>query len=223
MQEVSLLSEGELMKRAEEIILNKSREMGLEEYNDVELQGVEIEFEEIDSTRKRSCDSIIDYEGVLNVRLRDTDLNSGVKLCLASSASRMEARPEFASYREFLMHDFFIPWLYPLIVFLISFYLVAFAPSEPLSSLVLGPLFFTVMVLPTSFWRLRKGHEWEQIRIESVRRRLEPLSLFSSTEEIEDYARLVCRAPTSHAAISFIMYCVNLLFLIIFIAIGLQI
>ncbi len=217
------LIDGELKKTAEEIVLNKSREMGLEEFEDVELQGVEIEFEEVDSIRARSCDSIIDAEGILKVRLRDIDLDSGVKLCLASSASQIEARPEFTSYREFLMHDFFIPFLYPLIVLVISFYLVAFAPSEPLNSFVLSPLFFTVMVLPTSFWRMQQGHEWEQIRIESVRRRLEPLSLFSSTEEIADYAQLVCRASASHAAISFIMYCVNLPFLIIYIAIGLQI
>jgi hypothetical protein len=222
MQVVPLLSEGDLMKRAEEIVLNKSREIGLEEYKDVELQGVEIEFEEVDSIRKRSCDSIIDYEGVLKVRLKDTDLDSGVKLCLASSASRMEARPEFASYREYLMHDFFIPFLYPLIVLVISIYLVAFAPSE-LNSMILGPVFFSVMVLPTSFWRMRQGHEWEQIRIENVRHRLEPLALFSSTEEITDYARLVCRAPTSHVAVSFVMFCVNLPFLIILIAMSLQI
>ena len=216
------LSDGKLMKRAEEVVLNKSREIGLEEYEDVELQGVEIEFEEVDSTRKRSYDSIIDYEGILNVRLRDTDLDSGVKLCLASSVSRMEARPEFASYREYLMHDFFIPFLYPLIILVISIYLLAFAPSG-LNSMVLGPFFFTVMVLPTSFWRLRQGHEWEQIRIENVRHRLESLALFSSTEEIADYAQLVCRAPTSHAAISFVMYFTNLPFLIILIAMSLQV
>jgi len=216
------LSDGELRKRAEEIVLNKSREMGLEQYEEVELQGVEIEFEEVDSIRKRSCDSIINVEGVLKVRLRDTDLDSGVKLCIASSASRMETRPEFTSYREFLMHDFFIPFLYPLLVLVISIYLAAFAPSE-LNSMVLSPLFFTVMVLPTSFWRMRQGREWEQIRIENVRYRLDPLSLFSSTEEIVDYARLVYRTPTSHAAVSFVMFCANLPFLIISIAMSLQV
>ncbi|MHA2064628.1 MAG: hypothetical protein ACXABY_09670 [Candidatus Thorarchaeota archaeon] len=216
------LFDGEIKKTTEEVVLNKSRELGLEEYEDVELQGVEIDFEEVDSIRERSCESIIDVEGVLKVRLRDTDLDSGVKLCLASSASQIEARPEFTSYREFLMHDFFIPFLYPLIVLVISIYVVAFAPSE-LNLLILGPFFFTVMVLPTSFWRLRQGHKWEQIRIENVRHRLESLALFSSTEEIADYARLVCRAPTSHVAISFIMYCVNLPFLIILIAMSLQV
>jgi hypothetical protein len=219
---VTPLFDGEIKKTTEEVVLNKSRELGLEEYEDVELQGVEIDFEEVDSIRERSCESIIDVEGVLKVRLRDTDLDSGVKLCLASSASQIEARPEFTSYREFLMHDFFIPFLYPLIVLVISIYVVAFAPSE-LNLLILGPFFFTVMVLPTSFWRLRQGHKWEQIRIENVRHRLESLALFSSTEEIADYARLVCRAPTSHVAISFIMYCVNLPFLIILIAMSLQV
>ena len=217
---MTALSDGELKRTAEEIVLNKSREMGLEEYEDTRLQGVEIDFEEVDSTRKRSCDYFIDAEGILKIRLRDTDLDSGVKLCLASSASQIEARSGFASYREYFMHDFFYPWLYPLIVLVISIYLVAFAPSG-LDSLVLGPLFFSVMVLPTSFWRMRQENELKQIRIENVRHRLEPLALFSSTEEIADYARLVCRTSTTHSASSFFMYCVNLPFLVFLIAMGL--
>jgi len=217
MQELTPLLDWELKKAAEEMVLSKHREMALE-YEGVELQGVEIDFEEADSIRERSCYSIIDAEGVLKVRLRDTNLDSGVKLCLASSASQIDARSKFASDREFFMYDFFIPWLYPLLVLLISIYLVAFAPSESMNSMVIGPLFFTVMVLPTSFWKLRQGQEREQIRIENVGHRLESLALFSSTEEIVDYARLVCRAPISHTAISFVMYCVNLPFLIIMIA-----
>ncbi|MFW9862900.1 MAG: hypothetical protein ACFFEX_17080 [Candidatus Thorarchaeota archaeon] len=217
---MTALSDGELKIASEEMVLNKSREMGLEEYKDIKLQGVEIEFEEVDSLRKRSCDYFIDAEGILKIRLRDTDLDSGVKLCLASSASQIEARSGFASYREYFMHDFFYPWLYPLIVLVISIYLVAFAPSG-LDSSVLGPLFFSVMVLPTSFWRMRQENELKQIRIENVRHRLEPLALFSSTEEIADYARLVCRTPTTHPASSFFMYCVNLPFLVFLIAMGL--
>ncbi|MFW9913924.1 MAG: hypothetical protein ACFFEU_15700 [Candidatus Thorarchaeota archaeon] len=205
---------------AEEVVLNKSREMGLEEYEDVELQGVEIDFEEIDSTRKRSCDYFTDAKGILKIRLQDTDLDSGVKFCLASSASQIEARSGFASYREYFMHDFFYPWLYPLLVLVVSIYLVAFAPSG-LDSLVFGPLFFSVMVLPISFWRMRQENELKQIRIENVRHRLEPLALFSSTEEIADYAKLVCRIPATQSAISFFMYCVNLPFLVLLIAMGL--
>jgi hypothetical protein len=214
------LPDGESKKVAEEVILNKSCEMGLEEYEDLKLQGVEIDFEEVDSTRKRSCGYFIDAEGVLKIRLWDTDLDSGVKLCLASSASQIEARSGFASYREYFMQHFFYPWLRPLLVLVISFYLVAFAPSG-LDSLVLGPLFFSVMVLPISFWRMRQENDLKQIRIENVRHRLEPLALFSSTEEIADYAKLVCRIPTTHSAISFIMYCVNLPFLVFLIAMGL--
>jgi hypothetical protein len=76
-------------KRAEELVLTKSREIGLEEYEGVVIQAVEIEFEEVSSPRRRIWHPIIDDQGVLKIRLRDKKWSSIRRLNLIVHSSSM--------------------------------------------------------------------------------------------------------------------------------------
>ncbi|MHA2212285.1 MAG: hypothetical protein ACW992_03880 [Candidatus Thorarchaeota archaeon] len=202
-------------KRAEELVLTKSREIGLEEYEGVVIQAVEIEFEEVSSPRRRIWHPIIDDQGVLKIRLRDTDLNSGVKLYFATTAKEMEFDKEIESYRSFFIYDFFIPIMYPLIILVLSLFLLYWFDSLGLLyTITVGPVLFTVMVLPASVWGMRQRNERERLTVENIRYRLELTSFFSSMNEVVEYALLVTKGPAFQAVFDLIMYLVNLPFLI---------
>ena len=204
------LPDSKQKKRVEELVLKKSRDIGFEEYEGVVIQSVEIKFEEVNSPRKRMCDHIIDDEGVLRIRLRDADLNSGVKFYLATTAKDMEFE-----FRSFFIYEFFIPIMYPLIILVLSLFLLwQFDSLGLLYTVTVGPVLFTVMVLPSSVWGMRQRNEREQLTVENIRYRLELTSVFSSMNEVVEYARLVTKGPAFHSVLDFIMYLVNLPFLI---------
>jgi len=205
----------EKKRQAEELILERSHELYAEGYSDVVLQRVEIEFEETDSSRQRMCSSSIDDDGFLKIKLRDTDLLSGMKLYIARTEHDIEKENELESYREVFILDFFIPFLYPLIVLVAALYFVfLLSPFGVLYTIALTTFFFSVMVLPMSVWRRWHRFEREQDRIDAISHRLELTSLFSSRDEVTEYAKLVCKEPAFEALYDFIMYLVNLPFLV---------
>ena len=203
------------IRQAEKLILEKSPGLYAEEYSNVVIERVEIEFEETDSSRRRACSSSIDDNGFLKIRLRDTDLLSGVKLYFAKTASDIESEKQLESFREILILDFFIPFLYPLIILVADLYFVfLLSRFGILYTITLSTFFFSVMVLPVSVWRRRHRFERERNRINAVSYQLELISLFSNKEETQDYAKLVCKEPAFETLFDFVMYLVNLPFLI---------
>lgn len=212
---MSLNHSADEIRRAEKLILEKSPGLYTEEYSNVVLERVEIKFEETDSSRRRTCSSSIDDNGLLKIRLRDTDLLSGVKLYFAKTVNHIEREKELESFREIIILDFFIPFLYPLIILIAALYFVfLLSPFGTLYTITLSCFFFSVMVLPVSVWRRRHRFEREQNRMNAVSYRLELISLFSNKEETQDYAKLVCKEPAFETLYDFVMYLVNLPFLI---------
>ncbi len=195
--------------QAETLILKESRVIGLEKHEGLTLQGVKIDFEKVDHSKKKICNPNIDDECILHIQLRDTSLISGVKLYFATLVSAMNSSVDVSPLVIFL-----ISLLYPIIMFTVSLVLViVFFMSELILSMVFGPILFTAFVVPSLFWITRRNRDQKRKKIEGMKSKLSRVFLFKNKNETLEYLQLVSGRDIFGLAMSFTMYIVLVVFL----------
>ena len=190
-------------EQAEELVLSSYRRLGLDEAEDFPVKSVRIEFEKTEAHEKPVSNPSLSADGTLTIKIRNTDLTSGVKHYLATLVRDMETPLEF-SYIEI----FGLPFLYPLIV-MVTFlpflsYLKAF--GSPMSLFIIS-LIYSLLVLPVLYHvetqqRKRSGQQAHRVTL-----KLDMLSLFTKEEAAKDSVQL-SRRSTAEVLYNFTMYLV---------------
>ncbi len=190
-------------EQAEELVFSAYRRLGLDEAEDFPVKSVKIEFEKAEAHEKPVSNPSLSADGTLTIKIRNTDLVSGVKHYLTTLVRDMETPLEF-SYIEM----FGLPFLYPLAVMIVflPFLSLLRAFGSPVA-LLLVPLIYSLLVLPVLYHVEKRQRKRSGQQAHRVKSHLDALSLFTKEEAAKDSVQLT-RRSAAEVLYNFTMYLV---------------
>ena len=146
----------------------------------------------------------------MRIRLRDTSLLSGIKLFIARLAhdlSSSKGRPIFL--------EFSVGFIYPICMLAISLGVLFLTPiTDLITSILVGPILFTGLVLPILLWMERKGRSISKQKDLDIMQRMRSVDIFEH-DEVEYYSSRYSTSSAMNTLLLFGVYSIGLIFLII--------
>ncbi|MDF1537937.1 MAG: hypothetical protein P1Q69_03450 [Candidatus Thorarchaeota archaeon] len=192
------------VKQWEELVFKKFHEMGLDEMEGLKVKSIIIDFEETDPSDEPISDPNLTEDGIFRIYIRNTTPENGVKHFFATFVKDIESDLSFP-----VLNIVVFPFLYPLATFSILLsYIMTSVPADALTRWLVGPILFSLLVLPVLFYLEFKQRKKSIGFATRVKSRLSSLSLFTA-EEVILYSNQLTKRKGSEIIYSFTMYVIG--------------